>query len=173
MNSEDSHNLRESRIGDKYTQCEGAHTAYVCHEQGLVGDVASEPNNGFLLYYLHLSTLKHAQCYVAMSRAQRTMGNPQPTTARLQHGRVRENSTLRNQCSVDSDGVCCATAGRTRIRKKRHLEYAEDSHQHDLQSISMSTSVATNVERRNNAPCTSDTVCRPSNNDANNRLSAL
>ena len=37
----------------------------------------------------------------------------------------------------------------------------------------MSTGVATNVERRNNAPCTSDTVCRPSNNDANNRLSAL
>ena len=40
----------------------GERATYIYHGLGLVCDIPSELDNGFMLYHLHLSTLKHAQC---------------------------------------------------------------------------------------------------------------
>ena len=53
------------------------------------------------------------------------------------------------------------------------MERVEDNHQHYLQKSTKSTGRATNVERENYGPCTSDIACRSSSNGANNRLFAL
>ena len=96
------------------------------------------------------------------------LANNPEAPARLRTRRLHTVTSIQ----VHLEGLCPVIERRTRIRLARYMGRGEDSHQHDLQSLTMSAGVTMNLECRSNVPCTADIARRSSNNAANNRPSA-